>query len=104
MTHTRLALSPHDGDRHALGCKVRRAYTLVEIAVVVALIVVIGALAIPAIMGTFVDARLSGSGDLIRARMADARSMAMEQGRPFRFGFLPGTGKFQVAADDSPLW
>jgi hypothetical protein len=41
---------------------------------------------------------------MIRARMADARSMAMEQGKPFRFGFMPGTGRFQVAADDSSLW
>ncbi len=36
--------------------------------------------------------------------MADARSMAMEQGKPFRFAYIPGTGQFQVAADDSTVW
>jgi hypothetical protein len=41
---------------------------------------------------------------MIRARMADARSMAMVQGHAVRFGFAPGTGEFQIAADDSPLW
>jgi Tfp pilus assembly protein FimT len=72
--------------------------------IVVSLLLMITALAMPSLIGVFADARLDASSDMIRARMADARSMAMAQGRTFRFGFVPGTGKFQIAADDSPLW
>ena len=104
MTHIDINLSPLAGRGAAPRCRGRAAYTMMEIAVVVALIVVIGALTIPSIMGMFADARVNGSADIIRARMADARSMAMEQGRPIRFGFVSGSGKFQIAADDSPLW
>jgi Tfp pilus assembly protein FimT len=82
----------------------RLGYTLFELIVVVTLIVLIGTLTLPSLTGVFADARLDASADMIRARMADARSMAMAQGRTFRFGFLPGSGKFQIAADDSPLW
>jgi hypothetical protein len=63
------------------------------------------AVTFPSLTALLTDARLDASGDLIRARMADARSMAMEQGRAIRFGFLPGTGQFQIAADDNDaLW
>jgi Tfp pilus assembly protein FimT len=82
----------------------RTAFTLFEMVVVVALIVLIASLAIPSLTGSLSDARLEASADMIRARMADARSMAMVQGRAVRFGFAPGTGKFQIAADDSTLW
>jgi len=82
----------------------RTAYTLFEMMVVVALIVLIASLAIPSLTGALSDARLDASADMIRARMADARSMAMEKGCAVRFGFAPGTGQFQIAADDSTLW
>jgi len=72
--------------------------------VVVTLVVVLSSLAMPSLMGSLADARLDASADMIRARMADARSMALSQGRAIRFGFAPGTGHFQIAADDSPLW
>jgi type II secretory pathway pseudopilin PulG len=84
---------------------VRRAgYTLFELVVVVALVVLVASLSFPYFLTLMADARIEAAGDMIRARMADARSMALEQGRPYRFGFLPGTGKFQVAPDDSSDW
>jgi len=82
----------------------RAGYTLLEIVIVLTLIVVVAALALPSFDSMFLDARTEGAGDMIRARMADARSMAMEHGTAYRFGFVPGTGKFQIAADDSPAW
>jgi prepilin-type N-terminal cleavage/methylation domain-containing protein len=82
----------------------RAGYTLLEITVVVALMCVIAALTVPSLLSMFSDARVNASGDMILARIADARSMAMEQGKPFRFGFLPGTGQFMVAPDDSDEW
>jgi len=85
-----------------IGC--RAAHTLFEMVVVVTLLLVISSLAIPSLIGSLAGARLDGSADIIRGRMADARSMAMVKGCAVRFGFAPGTGHFQIAANDSPLW
>jgi type II secretory pathway pseudopilin PulG len=82
----------------------RPAHTLFELIVVLTLLVVISSLAMPSLIGALSGARLEASADLIRARMADARSMALSQGHAVRFGFAPGSGHFQIAADDSPLW
>src|SRR5947209_20230643 len=82
----------------------RAGYTLLELSIVAALILVIAGLTLPSITSMFASARLDAAGDMIRARMNDARSMAMEQGKPFRFAYVPGSGKFQIAADDSDLW
>jgi prepilin-type N-terminal cleavage/methylation domain-containing protein len=82
----------------------RAGYTLLEVCVVVALLAVIAALTIPSVASMFRDARVTAAGDMILARIADARSMAMEQSKPYRFGFIPGTGKWQVAPDNDPAW
>jgi len=105
MIASRLTSCCKDNGRRALVPGARRAgYTLLEIVMVVALLVVLTGLTLPSIDALFADGRLEAAGDMIRARMADARSMAMEQGKPFRFGYVPGSGKFQIAADDSSLW
>jgi type II secretory pathway pseudopilin PulG len=77
---------------------------LLEVCVVTAIIAAIAALTLPSITGMFGDARLDAASDMVQARLADARSMAMEQGKAFRFGYMPGTGMYQIAPDDSPLW
>jgi Tfp pilus assembly protein FimT len=71
---------------------------------VIGIVVTIAAIAIPNIDALFSDARLDASADMIRARLADARSMAMEQNQPIRFGFVSGSGKFQIAPDASNVW
>jgi len=104
MTHTRLRTTPATDDRRIPRGVRRAGYTLFELLVVVALIVLIASLSVPYFLTMMTDARISAAGDQIRARMADARSMALEQGRPYRFAFLPGTGRFQIAPDDSSEW
>ncbi len=114
MNHPRRTVPVAPGRRRARPAGVRRArrahrvrrpaYTLLEVCVVVCLVVIITAITIPSIRNMMLDARLTAAGDQIRARMADARSMAMEQGVAVRFGYLPGTGKFQIAPDDDPAW
>jgi Tfp pilus assembly protein FimT len=68
------------------------------------LIVILASIGIPAIRSMMADSRQTAANDMVRARMADARSMAMEQGKAFRFAFVAGTGKFQVAADGDDSW
>ncbi len=93
-----------DGRRVRVFRTRRAGYTLLEIVIVVTLISGVAAMTLPSVDGLFLNARTDAAGDMIRARMADARSMAMEHGTAYRFGFVPGTGKFQIAADDSPMW
>jgi prepilin-type N-terminal cleavage/methylation domain-containing protein len=82
----------------------RSAFTLMEVLVVMTIFVILAAVGVPLAQTMLIDARMTAAGDLVRARMADARSYALDQGRPWRLGFIPNTGKFQLAPDDSPEW
>jgi type II secretory pathway pseudopilin PulG len=82
----------------------RSAYTLLEIILVMAVLVVVMGVSIPVAQTMFLDARISASADVLRAQMAEARSRAMEDGRPWRVGFLPNTGIYQLAPEDAPCW
>lgn len=75
-------------------------YTLLEMVAVMTLLVVLAAIAFPLTRTLLADSRLTAGGDQMRARLADARALALEQGRPFRVAVVYGTGKFQVGPDD----
>jgi len=77
----------------------RRAFTLLEVSLVCVLIVMLGAMAYPSIEAIYGGVRLTAASDLIRARWADARSHAAEDGRPYRFAVVPDTGRFRLAPD-----
>jgi|ERR1043166_1884891 prepilin-type N-terminal cleavage/methylation domain-containing protein len=84
--------------------KHRRGYTLLEISCVVAMIALLAGLAVPFVV-RLSEGHIDASADIVRARLADARSMAIDLNKPVRFGYIPGTGRFQVAPDDdNVLW
>ncbi len=56
----------------------RPGYTVLELCVVIALLVILGAAIIPGIPGIAGNVRQKAAADLVRARMADARAKAME--------------------------
>jgi prepilin-type N-terminal cleavage/methylation domain-containing protein len=89
--------------RRALGTK-RRAFTLIEIILVVMIILIVMALSIPVMRSMLTDSRTTAAGDMVRAKLAEARSRAMEDGRPWRVGFICGTGVIQIAPEDSQEW
>ena len=95
--HTSLA-------RRASDIRRRCAYTLVEIMVVVAIMLVVTAMSAPAIMGWLANARADAAADMVRARMTDTRTKAMEEGRPWRLSYLANTGYFQLAPEESMEW
>jgi len=82
----------------------RRAFTLIEIVLVVVIIMIVTGLTIPVIRSMLIDSRSTAAGDMIRARLADARSRAMEDGRPWRVAYLPGSGVIQFAPEESQEW
>lgn len=82
----------------------RPAYTLMEIILVMALIVVMSAIAVPAMQSMLSDAGVSAAGDRIRGRLADTRAYTMAQGRSWKLAFIANTGVYQLAPEDSVEW
>jgi len=81
----------------------RRGFTLLEVTLVLAVIVLLAAMAYPSLEAMYGDVKLSAGADLVRSRWADARTRAIEEGRPYRFATQPD-GKFRVAPDASDFW
>jgi hypothetical protein len=73
-----------------------RGLTLVEVCLVLALLVVIGALAAPLMEGALSQAALRSSGDLLRGAWAEARLAAMQSGSSYVFRFEPNGSRFQI--------
>ena len=75
----------------------RRAVTLVELLLVLALLVVIGAFATPLLTGSLSQARLRHGGDLLRAAWGKARLAAMQSGETHTFRYEPEGSHYQIA-------
>jgi Tfp pilus assembly protein FimT len=82
----------------------RAAFTLLETMLVVVILVIVGAIAIPVTQTLLVDMHMTAAGDMVRARLADARAKALEQGRPWRLACISGSGAFQLAPEDAAAW
>jgi Tfp pilus assembly protein FimT len=82
----------------------RRALTLVEVLLVVAVLIALAAVAYPTMSAMWGDVKVKAAADDVRAAWAEARSHAIEDGRPYRFAVQPGTGKFRVAPDADGFW
>jgi prepilin-type N-terminal cleavage/methylation domain-containing protein len=82
----------------------RRAFTLLELILVLALIAMIMAAAVPSIQAMLDDARLQEAADTLRSRFAEARAHAIEEGRPYRFAIMPGQSDFRLAPDLPEYW
>jgi len=84
--------------------RLRRAFTLTEILVVVAVMAVIVVLTVPTLHEMYGDYVIEGAADAVRGSWADARAHAMNESRPYRFAFVPGKGNFRVAPDSADFW
>lgn len=73
-----------------------RAFTLLELMLVLAIIAAIGAIAFPAFQGIFDRQRLQASAEKIRLELDRARLTAMRTGQAQMFECAPGQGKFSV--------
>jgi len=78
-------------------CADRRAgFTLIELLLVLALLVVIGALVWPNLTGPLNNQKLRKTADLIRAELARARNRAMSTGRIQAFRYTNGLGEYSI--------
>jgi Tfp pilus assembly protein FimT len=74
----------------------RSGLTLVELCLVLALLVVIGAMAAPLMEGTFNRAGVQSGAELLRGAWARARLAAMDSGQTYVFRFEPRGSRFQI--------
>lgn len=83
----------------------RRGYTLLEVIIVLAILVILAGVTIPLIDSMYTDVKVEAAADLVRARWAEARSRAIEEGRPYRFAIrAPNMVEMKVAPDTSEFW
>lgn len=82
----------------------RSAFTLMEVMVVVAILVIISAIAYPSMDGFRDRMRLDGSVDQIRGKWGECRAHAIEEGRSYRFAVKAGTNQYRVAPDAAEFW
>lgn len=84
--------------------KRRPAATLLELMVVMCIIVMVSALALPSISAMQGPYKLGGGVDAVRAGWAEARARAIEEGRPYRFAVEPNGSAFRIAPDQDNYW
>ncbi len=81
----------------------RGGFTLVELLLALAVLTLLGALAVQAINGTLFAARLQQSAEQLRTSLTDARLKAIEAGQPMFFRCQLGSGNYRVEPATSTL-
>jgi len=87
----------------------RFGFTLFELMIVMGIIIIILAIGAPLFLDNLnADTRLDAAADMVKARWADCRTQAIDEGRSYRFAVIPNSGKFRVEpfdpdSPDSPV-
>jgi len=69
----------------------RSAYTLFEIIIVMAILVIGAAMVVPSLDSFGGETRVIAGADMVRGRLAEARSRAVEESRSYRFEIVDAT-------------
>jgi prepilin-type N-terminal cleavage/methylation domain-containing protein len=77
----------------------RKGYTLLELLVVLAVILILGMAVTLTLEGNYANTRQKAAADLVRARIADARAKAMERGQWYRVAVSSDGSRLRVAPD-----
>lgn len=78
----------------------RPGYSLVELLVVMAALVVLGGVLVPTLTGVARDTRVKAGADLLRQRVADARAHAIGEARAYKLAVATDGTRVRVAPDD----
>lgn len=82
----------------------RTAFTLLEVMLVMAILIIIMAVSYPSLEGLYGDTRVRGAADDVRGAWAEARVRAIDNGVGYRFCIIPGKEKFCIAPDSPEYW
>ncbi len=77
----------------------RHAFTLIELAVTLAVLLILAALVLPSTTALYGNVRQRAAADALRARMADARARAMDASEPYRVALSDDGTRVRVAPD-----
>jgi prepilin-type N-terminal cleavage/methylation domain-containing protein len=92
--------------RFSRGSVVRRrpSYTLLELVLVIALLGILTAISYPSLDSMYGHYQVAAAADMVRARWAEARARALDEGQAYRFAVIPNQGNFRVAPDGADYW
>jgi Tfp pilus assembly protein FimT len=79
----------------------RTAFTLLEVLLVMVVILILGGVLMPTLLGMWSNNRTKAGADLLTARLADARGLAVAQGRPFLVQYSADLRQVRVTLDES---
>jgi Tfp pilus assembly protein FimT len=82
----------------------RRSYTLLELVLVCAILVMVSALTFPSLDGMYGQYKMTAAIDTVRAAWSLAKAHALEEQQPYRFAVVPGQGNFRLAPDSGDYW
>ncbi|HUY32904.1 MAG TPA: prepilin-type N-terminal cleavage/methylation domain-containing protein [Pirellulales bacterium] len=74
----------------------RRAFTLLELLLVLALLAIMASFSWPALRGSMGGQNLRGAADQVRTRWLRARTKAINSGETISFRYQPDTGRFRI--------
>jgi prepilin-type N-terminal cleavage/methylation domain-containing protein len=81
----------------------RSAFTIVEMMVVIAVVLILGAILIPSLVGFWSNNRTKAGVDIATARLSDARGAAISRGQAYRVCASPDGRQIRVCPDESEL-
>ena len=82
----------------------RSGFTLLEIVLVMAIILILGSVIYPSLKGMYGDTRVRGAADQVCAAWAEARARSIDSGTPYRFAVMPASEKYRIAPDSQSSW
>jgi len=82
----------------------RSAFTILEVTLVLAVLLIMAAITLPSIDVMYSDLRLFAAADAVRGRWADTRARAVEDGVAYRFSVIHQSGKYRIAPDAGDFW
>jgi prepilin-type N-terminal cleavage/methylation domain-containing protein len=77
----------------------RHGYTIFELLIVIAVIVILGAVVVPNVSSFYGNTRQKAAADLIRSRMVEARAKAREKGNWYRLAISQDKKRIRLAPD-----
>jgi prepilin-type N-terminal cleavage/methylation domain-containing protein len=78
----------------------RNGVTLIETMATMAVIVILGGVAVPSLQSFLRDTPVKEAGDILRAKVSAARSHAIGEGRAYRLSVAEDGTRVRVTADD----
>jgi prepilin-type N-terminal cleavage/methylation domain-containing protein len=82
----------------------RQGFTLFELLLVMAVIVVLAAVSYPSLDAMYGNFKVTAATDTVRGIWAEGRAHAMNEGRLYRFSVVPGKGNYRLAPDSADYW